>query len=185
MKKQIAVFSVILGLLAFTLPPLAGQDEPGPAPVPEKGPGRGLQRWLDLTPDQQAKLEEIRKLRQEAMKGFGEEHQKMRQEMKKLLADPKADQKKIEGLIDDLAKLQATRMKSNMKLRQEFEKVLTPQQLEKLRKAKANLQGMRRGSRFLGRHPGMRRFLGNRFFGRPGRMGFRHPGMRERMLWDW
>ena len=185
MKKQIAVFSVILGLLALALLPLAGQDEPGPAPVPERGPGHGLQKWLDLTPDQQAKLEEVRKLRRDAIKSFGEEHQKMRQEMKKLLADPNADQKKIEGLIDDLAKLQAARMKSNLKFRQEFEKVLTPEQLEKLRKAKANLQGMRRGSRFLRGHQDMRRFLGNRFFGRPGRMGFRHPGLRGRMLWDW
>ncbi|HEX9903256.1 MAG TPA: Spy/CpxP family protein refolding chaperone [Acidobacteriota bacterium] len=190
MKKRAVALSVILGFLLFALLPLAAQEEPGPVPVPREGAGPGPQKWLDLTPDQQTKLKEIKNLRQEAMKGFREQHTKMREELNTLMADPQADQKKVEGLIDEMAKLQAAHMKSSFKFRQDMEKILTPQQLEKLKKAKTAFQRVRGGHRFFMRHPGARRFMGNQFFGRrgfnrPGGMRFRHPGQWNRMFWEW
>jgi Spy/CpxP family protein refolding chaperone len=189
MKKQTVALSVIMGFLLLALLPLAAQDEPGPAPVPGEGFGPGPQKWLDLTPDQQTKLKEIKKLRQEAMKGFREQHLKIGEELNTLMADPQADQKKIDGLIDEIAKLQAAHMKSGFKFRQDMEKILTPQQLEKLKKAKTTFQRIRGEHRFFMRHPGARRFMGNQFFGRrgfnrPGGMRFGHPGRWNRMLWE-
>jgi len=192
MKKQASVFCVILGFLLLVFLPLAAQEEPGPAPVPGQGPGPEgrLAKWLELTPEQQAKLKDMRTLRQEAMKGLHEQQAKLQKELEALMEEPKADQKKVEGLIDEMAKLQASRMKSNFQFRQDMAKVLTPQQLEKLQKGRTALQGIRGGLRFLKRHPGARRFMDGPFFGRrgfnrPGRMGFRHPGTRDRMFWQW
>jgi Spy/CpxP family protein refolding chaperone len=179
MKKQAVALSVIMGFLLFASMPLAAQEEPGPAPVPGEGPGPGPQKWLDLTPDQQTKLKEIKNLRQETMKDFREQRAKMREELNTLMADSQADQKKVEGLIDEMAKLQAARMKSGFKFRQEMEKILTPQQLEKLKKAKTAFQRIRGEHRFFMRHPGARRG-----FNRPGGMRFRHLGLRDRMLWE-
>jgi Spy/CpxP family protein refolding chaperone len=190
MKKQTVALGVIMGFLLFALLPLAAQDEPGPAPVPGEGFGPGPQKWLDLTPDQQTKLKEIKKLRQEAMKGFREQHLKIREELNTLMADPQADQKKVGGLIDEVTKLQAAHMKSSFKFRQDMGKILTPQQLEKLKKVQTVFQRIRGGQRFFMRHPGARRFRGNQFFGRrgfnrPEGMRFRHPGLWNRMLWEW
>jgi Spy/CpxP family protein refolding chaperone len=190
MKKQTAALGVIIGFLLFTLLPLAAQEEPGPAPVPGEGFGPGLQKWLELSPDQQAKLKDMRSLRQEAMKGFREQRLKMREELNTLLADPQADPKKVDGLIDEMAKLQAAHLKSGFKFRRDMEKILTPQQLEKLQKAKTAFQRIRGQHRFLRQHPGLRRFMGNEFFGRrgfnrPWGMRFRHSGLWNRMFWEW
>lgn len=181
MKKQAIVFSVIVGFLLLALWPLAAQEEPGPAPG--MGPAPGPFKWLDLTPEQQTKLKDMRKSHEEAMKGLREQQMKMGEEMKKLLADPKADQNKVDGLIDEMAKLQATRMKSNFRFRQDMEKIFTPQQLEKLKKAKSAFQGMGGVRRFMKHHPGVRRFMERMFFGRQGfnrpwgrGMGLHRPG---------
>jgi Spy/CpxP family protein refolding chaperone len=190
MKKQAIVFSVIVGFLLLALWPLAAQEEPGPAPG--VGPAPERFKWLDLTPEQQTKLKDMRKSHEEAMKGLREQQMKMGEEMKKLLADPNADQKKVDSLIDEMAKLQATRMKSNIRFRQDMGKVFTPQQLEKLKKAKSAFQGLRGVRRFMRHHPGARRFMERMFFGRQGfnrpwgwGMGFRRPGFWNRMFWEW
>jgi Spy/CpxP family protein refolding chaperone len=196
MKKQAIVLSVIVGFLLLPLWPLAAQEEPGPAPAPRMGPAPQLFKWLDLTPEQQAKLKDMRKAHEESMKGLREQQMKMGQEMKNLLADPKADQKKVDGLIDEMAKLQATRMKANIRFRQDMEKVFTPQQLEKIKKARSAFQGRGRLRMFMRHHPGARRFMERMFFGRQGfnrpwgmgmgmGMGFRRPGLWNRMFWEW
>ncbi|MGB9893900.1 MAG: Spy/CpxP family protein refolding chaperone [Candidatus Saccharicenans sp.] len=99
------------------------------------GPGAGAQLLKDalqLTPEQEKKLEEFRKARLEEAKAFREKLREMREELRKAIADPKADEKKINSMIDELAKFRADRVKAQLKNRKEWEKIFTPEQLKKL-----------------------------------------------------
>jgi Spy/CpxP family protein refolding chaperone len=185
MKKNVIATFVTLGFLALLISPLAAQDEPAPPRNPRLGPGAGIQKWLELTPEQEAKLKEMSKARMEEAKGFREKLGKMQQDLRQILEDPKADQKKVEGLVDEIHRLKAAQMKAHLKFRKEREAVFTPEQLEKLKKARTRGMEMRRAGRFMRRHPGMRMMMGPgnmRFRGghRPSDGGF-GPGWR----WDW
>jgi Spy/CpxP family protein refolding chaperone len=164
--------SVIIGSTALFLffslmsPAVYGQ--------PDRRPG-AREEWLNLTPEQKTKLEEFRKARQEESKAFFEQTRKMRTELRELMKDPEANEKKIDSLIDEMSKLRASQMKSGIKHRQEMKKIFTPEQLEKMQNARARLQrmGPMRPGRGMMPRPFMRRVLrgGNRGLGWRGRPG--------------
>lgn len=166
--------------LAALLTPavLAAQDPHTPPPPGQKPPARMLPREaLGLTPDQEKAIGEFRKARMEENRAFREEMRKSREEMRGLAQDPKADQKKIDGLIDKQAKLRADRAKAGFRNRAAFEKMFTPEQLEKMKAFRARFEG-RPGPAGRGWHRGPGR--GYRPMG-PYRHFRRHPFYR----WRW
>lgn len=159
--------SVFIGLTALFLffsllsPAVYGQPDKRPA---------AREEWLNLTPEQKTKLGEFRKARQEENQAFFEQTRKLRTELRELMKDPSANEKQIDGLIDEMTKLRATRMKNEIKKSVEMKKIFTPEQLEKLKNARARMgrmgpmrpgrgmilrRFMRRGLRRWNRGPGM------------------------------
>lgn len=157
MKKYLAVLTV-LGIIAFGLVSFA-QDKPASSQKPGQqaqvpgGPGERLKTWLNLTPDQETKLKEFQKARQDEMTSFRDQMKKMRDELGPLMKDSKAEANKINGLIDQITKLQAERMKKGVQNGRNFEKIFTPEQLEKLKNVRGGLRGFGLG---LGMGLGMR-----------------------------
>jgi len=175
MKKIFAALT-ILGFLflsagGFAQQPPAKQEKPAvPAPA-QKGPMPNMKEFLQLTPEQEAKIKDMQKARQEEQKAFREQMQKLRGELAPLLKEPKADQNKINGLVDQIAKLGADRTKKVLANRNPMQKILTPEQLEKMKNAP-----MRGRGGFMGGMPGMGQGMGQgRMMMRPG-MG---RGMRQ------
>jgi len=183
--------------LAAVLAPafLTAQDAQAPPPG-GKNPRAKMppREALGLTPEQEKSLEEFRKARMEENRAFRDEMMKVREEMRALAKDPKANEARINGLIDKRAKLQAERAKAGFKNRAAVEKIFTPEQLEKLKAFRARFEGRpglpgpgRMGFGRMGfRGPGMGRFGGAGFgMRRMGRFGaFPHrpfPGRR----WRW
>jgi Spy/CpxP family protein refolding chaperone len=154
----------------------APQDKPQ---VQEKAhPRRDMVRdLLAISPEQEKKIQEFRQGRQKDGQAFRDEMTKMRGEMRDLMKDTKANAARIDGLIDQRSKLRADREKLAVRTRGEWEKIFTPEQLEKMKKYRGAFmgrQGLAEGGRFgLGR-PGMGRF-----------MGMRGMGMGARSAWGW
>jgi len=154
----------------------APQDKPQ---VQEKAhPRRDMVRdLLAISPEQEKKIQEFRQGRQKDGQAFRDEMTKMRGEMRDLMKDTKANVARIDGLIDQRSKLRADREKLAVRTRGEWEKLFTPEQLEKMKKYRGAFmgrQGLAEGGRFgLGR-PGMGRF-----------MGMRGMGMGARGAWGW
>jgi Spy/CpxP family protein refolding chaperone len=154
----------------------APQDKPQ---VQEKAhPRRDMVRdLLAISPEQEKKIQEFRQGRQKDGQAFRDEMTKMRGEMRDLMKDTKANAARIDGLIDQRSKLRADREKLAVRTRGEWEKLFTPEQLEKMKKYRGAFmgrQGLAEGGRFgLGR-PGMGRF-----------MGMRGMGMGARGAWGW
>ncbi len=179
MKKLITMM-VAAAFSAALVFPLMGaaqaaqekQAEKPAKPAPPQDRLRMLGRDLfDITPEQEKKLQEYRQARQEEAKAFREQMQKLRTEYRELLKDAKANEAKLGGLIDQMSKLQAERMKAGLKNRGAWEKIFTPEQLDKMKKYRGAF--MNRGRRgMMGRGP----------LGRPGLNRFRGPGlMGQRM----
>lgn len=170
-NKFMALLVVVLMLIPLTLS-LKAQ----PARMARMmGPGPGAQLLKDalqLTPEQEKKLEEFRKARMEEAKAFREKMLKLHQDLRKLMTDPKADEKQINSLIDEISRLRADRLKAQFKNRKEWEKIFTPDQLKKLEEYRQDFR-LRR-SLMMG--PGARRM------GFRGRMPFRPFGLCP---WCW
>ncbi len=133
--------------------------------------GERMAKFLELTPDQQARFDEVRKARQDEAKAFREEMGKLRPQLREAMKDPKADQNKIDGLIDQLSQVRAAHFKSLVRTHKDLEKALTPEQLEKYREVRSRM-GTRRGfDHGFGPRRGMRHGRGPRSFGEPGRGG--------------
>lgn len=178
MRRNVMVITFIFVFLAFGfLPSLVfsqAQEKPGkevkPAPV------RPGEKFLELTAEQKAKLDELRKMQQEERREFMENMRAVRQDLDQLLRNPEADQKDIDAVIDKMAKLRASHLKKAIQHRREVRKIFTPEQLEKMARLRpgmgpGNLAGMRA--------------LRGRFF-RRGR--FHHFWRRGPMFhpgWDW
>jgi Spy/CpxP family protein refolding chaperone len=163
-RKLIIGAAAMAFVAALLLPALvAAQETKTPPPAANERPGRMLAReTLDLTPEQEKALVEFRKARAEEGRVFRDEMTRLRAEMRELAKDPKANQPKLDALIDKTARLRAEREKAAFRNRTERDKIFTPEQLEKmkaLRDRLANRPGM------AGRGP-----MGF------GRMGFRGPG---------
>ncbi|HWQ09225.1 MAG TPA: periplasmic heavy metal sensor [Holophaga sp.] len=143
--------SIVAAFLAALLVPalLAAQgsprtDRPGQPRVERPRPGAGL----DLTPEQTKALEGFRKARRDEGQAFRDGMAKLRVEMRELAKDPKANQAKIDGLIDKMTGLSAERRKAGFRTRIERDKIFTPQQLETIKTLRSRLAGR---ARFAGR----------------------------------
>jgi Spy/CpxP family protein refolding chaperone len=194
--KRYAVIAAMVALVAFGLAAFA-QEKPAekarPASPAIKAPMAGMKVALQLTPEQEAKLKEFQKARQTENQAFGDQMKKLREDMQALRQADKPDSAKMNGLIDQIFKLQAERAKAGIKNAQEREKIFTPEQLEKMKNGRMGMRGpsmgmapgmgMRSGMMMRGRM-GMRPGMGMQMGMRPGmmrdRMGMR-PGMGMRM----
>lgn len=161
MRKFLAALT-IMGFLFLTVgayaqqPPAKPEKPAKPEPGP-RAPLGNLKDFLQLTPEQEAKIKDMQKARQDEQKAFRDQMQKLRGELNPLLRDPKADQNKINSLVDQIAKLGADRTKKVLANRNPLQKILTPEQLDKLKNAPPRLLGpglMMRG-RGMGMGPGM------------------------------
>jgi len=170
--KLITGAATLAVVAALLLPALAAAQETqaGPQATRER-PGRMLAREaLDLTPDQEKALEAFRRARTEEGRAFRDEMTKLRIERRELAKDPRANQAKIDALIDRTAKLRAEREKAAFRGRIERDKIFTPEQREKMksfRERLANRPGRIGRGRMAAGRPG---------FGRPDR--FLGPGFR-------
>lgn len=141
---------------------------------------------LNLTPEQEKRLEEFREARMEEGRTFREQMMKMREELDGLMNDPKANESKISAAIDRMSKLHADRLKASLKSRAAWEAIFTPEQLEKMKNYRGAFQGrlgmMGRGGMAAGPRMGLRgRFM------RPG-LGLRPmrgPGRFPRRPFGW
>lgn len=164
--KMIAGAAALAVAAALSLPALAAAQEAKAAPpAPRDRPARmAVRGGLGLTPEQEKALEGIRKARLEERTAVREEMAKIRTEMRELAKDPQANQGKLDALIDRTAKLRAEREKAAFRDRIERDKVLTPEQRERLEALRQRLADrplrMGRGALAAGRSG----------FGRPGRL---------------
>ena len=177
MNKRIVGLALIGGLLL-----LAGwawafsQDEPQAPARRARIEGR-LERLLDLTSEQQGKIDALRKAHREQQAAVREEMRKVREEFRALRENLQSDPAKAESLIDRISKLKADQMKAGLRHRREMDQVLTPEQREKLKEIRAKMQ--QRMDRLQNRRQGLERFMGRRGFGRGmGRFNrMRHRGL--------
>ncbi len=188
--KKYFVPLVLVALAAFGLSLFAQDQAAAPAPGKSEkpafqGPLARAKEALKLTPEQETKLKEFHKARQAENKSFAEQMKKYRSDLQALRKDDKADPNKVNGLIDQMFKLQADRAKAQFKNRKDMEKIFTPEQLQKLKNGRSMFMGPGRMGGFMGG------FMAGPMGG-PGGMGFgrgmmmRGPlmrfGMRMRMM---
>jgi Spy/CpxP family protein refolding chaperone len=185
MRKFLAALT-IMGFLFLTVgayaqqPPAKPEKPAKPEPGP-RAPLANMKDFLKLTPEQEAKIKDMQKARQDEQKAFRDQMQKLRGELNPLLKDPKADQNKINSLVDQIAKLGADRTKKVLANRNPLQKILTPEQLEKLKNAPARMMGGRgMGPGMQGMGQGMGRMGEGRFM-RPGMGQGMGPGMHQGM----
>jgi Spy/CpxP family protein refolding chaperone len=157
MKRYILFMTLILFFLSSIIfTPIAHSQE---AEKPEKKVSRDYpsiwEEYLDLTPEQKSKLEEFRKKRQAERKESMKDMRAVRKELRELMRDPEANEKKILGIYDKQAKFRSDRFKKSIQHRKEIKKILKPEQWEKLEKLKKRM-AWRKG-RFMGRKGFFRR----------------------------
>lgn len=160
----------------------ASQDKPQPQ---ERSRLRDMAKDLfSITPEQEKKIQEFREARMKDHQAFRDQMAKVREEMRTLMKDPKANEAKIDGLIDRMARLGADRAKAAFRDRGQWEKIFTPEQLEKMKRHRWDFAGWLGFGR-----PAMGRFMGRggmwmsppgwgERMGRPGRFWRRHPFWR-------
>jgi len=110
-------------------------------------PGSRMEEYLNLTLEQKTKLDESRKARQEERRIFVDQMRKLRSELRESMKAPQADEKKIEGLIDEMTQLRSAQLKNSFRNARDMKKIFSPEQLEKLEKMKDRFAA-RRGARF-------------------------------------
>jgi Spy/CpxP family protein refolding chaperone len=142
MRKKIILSGMTAALVFLAFSFGFGQNPPEKPGF--QGRGERLAEFLNLTPEQRTKLQEIRKARQEDRQAFREEMSKLGPQLREAVKDPKADEKKIDGLVDQMAQLRAAHLKSALHSLKDMEKVLTPEQLEKFRSVRSRM-GRRHG----------------------------------------
>lgn len=188
MKRYVISISLMLVFLSFILSPsnLLGQESEKPEKKVFRGCPMAAENFLDLTDEQKSKLEEFRKTRQEEMKKLTDNMRAVRKELRELMRDPEANEKKILGLYDQISKFQSSRFKKFVQHRKEIKKILTPEQLEKLEKFRNRIAQRR--------NLGRARFGGRRGFFRHGPFPqgrFHHFGRRGgdfrgwSFMWRW
>jgi Spy/CpxP family protein refolding chaperone len=189
MKKFLAALT-IAGMFMISVGAFA-QQPPQPPQKPEKpAPGVPLERmknWLSLTPEQETKLKEFQKTRQEEQKAVREQVAKLRGELNPLLEDSKSDQNKVNGLIDQMSKLRADQLKKSFQNRKSLEQIFTKEQLDKLKNLRGGMNRLMmlggRGMGPMGQGRFMRPGMGPFGFGRPGMGPMQgRRGMGNRMM---
>ncbi len=135
-RKTIAVIRTGIAAAVLLIPLLSrAQDNPGERGERQDRPrARMLARDLfDITPEQEAKLGQLRALRLESQKAFREEMAKLRDKRRELARDPMAHKAEIAALIDQEYKLRAEQAKREFRHRTEGNRIFTPEQLERMR----------------------------------------------------
>ena len=196
MKKRITAIAALSLFMALFLAALS-YGQPQPQAQAQEKPGLAaaakLKDAFNLTPEQEAELKAFREARQKESQEFREAMRKMQAELRDLTNDPKADQKKIDGLIDGMSKLRADRQKAAFRNRDEMKKIFTPEQWEKMQNVRGRLgrlgdiQRMRPG-RALGREGlglGVGRLQGLRPMGRAFGLGRGRMMRRPGRGWRW
>jgi len=115
-------------------------DRPGRARIERPRPLADL----GLTPEQTKALEDFRKARRDEGQAFREGMGKLRVEMRELAKDPKANQARIDSLIDKMAGLSAERRKAAFRTRAERDNIFTPEQRAKLETLRSRFAGRAR-----------------------------------------
>ena len=178
MKRYI--MALLLVFLCFTLypPGVLGQQSSRPEEVSAGDYPVDSENLLDLTPEQESKLKEFRKKRQEERREFQSKMREVRKKMAQMMRDPEANEKEIRGLYQEIAKLKSGHLTRVVGFKKEIKKILTPEQLEKLEKARKRITQRRsfERNRFLGR----RGFFRGGRFGQMGRMRFFRRGQHFR-----
>jgi Spy/CpxP family protein refolding chaperone len=189
MKKYVSLTVLVAFLSLIFLPSVIhGQASEKPQKKAREESPRGARNFLGLTPEQKAKLEELRKLDREKQKAHFESMRKARLEMREMMKDSEANEKEILKLYDQMSTLRAEQFKNSLLKRKEYGKILTPEQLEKLEKFNKRMTRGRRPQR--GQFMRGRGFSRRGNFFRQGRMNsFRrgaHRGGRPFMRpWRW
>jgi len=166
MKSRTLSGMTLLAIMTVLVFPLQGQTE--------RRPLRMMVRdILDLTPEQEARFDEMAKVRRTEHEDFLGRMEKMRGEFNVLVKDPNLDPSKADGLIDEMARLRAERQKAGLRQRSEMRKILTPEQRKKLGEYRDSFRDRGRDNRMraLGRRMG-------RFGG-----GFHGGGFRFHRRW--
>lgn len=178
MKKYVSLTVVVAFLSLTFLPSLVhGQASERPAKKARVESPRGARDFLSLTPEQKAKLEELRKLDREKRGVHFESMRKVRLEMREMMKDPEANEKEILKLYDQMSTLRAEQFKNSLLRRKEYRKILTPEQLEKLEKFNKRITRGRRPQR--GRFMRGRGFSRRGYFSHRGRMNSLRRGVRR------
>jgi len=163
--KRVATILAAALMLAVLWPlTVSGQSatqEKPQAQGPAQG-GRMGRNSLNLTPEQQKKLQDFREARMKGLRAFRDQMMKMGGEMRELNKDPQANEAKIDALIDQMYKLRADRAKMAIKNRAEIMNIFTPEQRAKLKQWRES-------------------FRGGSWFGARGEFGFAGPRMAPGM----
>ncbi len=131
-------------------------------------PGQRCFNMLDLTTEQQEKINILRVKQLEQMLPYRNETQEMRAKSQTLRTAKNVDMKAVNSLIDEKAELKAEQMKTRAAHHQEIRNLLTDEQ----RVIFDNFRGMGRGGENVGMGQG---FRGNGF-GRGQGQGYRNSG---------
>lgn len=178
MKRNFMAVTLIFVFIAFGFFPslVFGQAQEKPGKEVKQAPARPGEKFLELTPEQKAKLDEFRKMRQEERREFMENMRAVRKDLNQLLRNPEANQKDIDAVIDKMAKLRASHLKKSIQQRREMRKIFTPEQLEKMARLRPGMAP---------RNLARMRALRGRFF-RHGRVPlFWRRGPMFHREWDW
>jgi Spy/CpxP family protein refolding chaperone len=194
-QKIVAIAAAVLLVGVLGGVTLSAQQAPPDKPQARQkmrqgpmGPMRG--EALNLTPEQQKKLQEFREAHMKDRQAFRDQMMKMREDMRDLMKDPKANGAKIDGLIDQMFKMRADQAKSALKSMEALKSIFTPEQLEKMKEMRGPFRG---GPGFAGRGrfgfagPGMMgpRMGMGRMMGRRGGRWMDRPGMFWRLPFWW
>ncbi|MFQ6083647.1 MAG: Spy/CpxP family protein refolding chaperone [Candidatus Aminicenantia bacterium] len=135
MKKylSIAIFTILLLLSLFTISVYASGRRGHYKHWVKACQKVHFMKELNLTTEQQKQLDELKFNHRKAIIDIQAKIKIARMELGKLLEDPKADSKKIDAKISELTQLHSTMLKNHVDFRMKLNKILTPEQLEKMK----------------------------------------------------
>ncbi|MEW6455865.1 MAG: Spy/CpxP family protein refolding chaperone [Acidobacteriota bacterium] len=88
---------------------------------------------LNLTEEQKKQIGDLRLANQKTMIDLRAKVQAARLDLGKLLEDPKADPKKVEAIVNEINKVRSEMFKNMVDFRIKINKILTSEQLEKIK----------------------------------------------------
>ncbi|MCP0913451.1 MULTISPECIES: Spy/CpxP family protein refolding chaperone [Legionella] len=127
MMKQIILLPLLALSLAFS-----------PVTFANKGDGhctcmhmKKMMQELNLTPEQQTKIKEIKDNAKSNMQAKREEMMSLKKQMKELVRSEKMDEAKLDQLINQKKELMASKMKAKIMMKNQIYNVLDAQQKAK------------------------------------------------------
>lgn len=123
---------IIIGLVVFFLSTCSGYAQTPCAGKPAGGRLKeGIYKELNLTPQQQKKLEENRKVQAEKTSQLRTVTREKEKELQQLLKDPVVTKAKVEPLVNEIKSLQAQLIDQRISSIFAVRQILTPEQLAK------------------------------------------------------